>query len=158
MKMIRRSLAIALVFYLPGCAISTVEPGVTTTPSEFTVTGSSPSTESVIQIQQNNPIALCCLLYNTGLINFQSRGDNHKKVNHFDQPLFQILKAPETHIISLFFAFSVLKSTLKILRRFISVNPARKRQIPTGICRFQLSPPLRVGEILLCNVKYACGV
>jgi len=23
---------------------------------------------------------------------------------------------------------------------------------------FQLNPPLRVGEILLCNVKYACGV
>ena len=35
---------------------------------------------------------------------------------------------------------------------------ARKRQIPTGICRFQRNPPLRVGEILLCNVKYACGV
>ena len=34
----------------------------------------------------------------------------------------------------------------------------RKRQIPTGICRFQLNPPLRVGEILLCNMKYACGV
>ena len=25
-------------------------------------------------------------------------------------------------------------------------------------CFFQLNPPLRVGEILLCNVKYACGV
>lgn len=47
MKMIRRFLAIALVFCLSGCAMYTVEPGVTTTPAESTVTGSSPSTESV---------------------------------------------------------------------------------------------------------------
>ncbi|MBQ4101447.1 MAG: hypothetical protein IJC85_01020, partial [Oscillospiraceae bacterium] len=37
-------------------------------------------------------------------------------------------------------------------------SPTRKRQIPIGICLFQLNPPLRVGEILLRNVKYACGV
>ena len=33
----------------------------------------------------------------------------------------------------------------------VGSNPtvsARKRQIPTGICRFQLNPPLRVGEIV----------
>ena len=47
MKLIHGLLAIALVFCLPGCAISTVEPGVTTTPAESTVTGSSPPTESV---------------------------------------------------------------------------------------------------------------
>ena len=35
------------------------------------------------------------------------------------------------------------------------VTPTRKRQIPTGICRFQLNPPLRVGEILLRNVKFS---
>ena len=28
-------------------------------------------------------------------------------------------------------------------------TPPEKRQIPIGICRFQLNPPLRVGEILL---------
>ena len=43
----------------------------------------------------------------------------------------------------------------------VGSNPthsARKRQVSTETCRFQLNPPLRVGEILLCNVKYACGV
>jgi len=43
-------------------------------------------------------------------------------------------------------------------REFDSPRVHRKRQIPTGICLFQLNPPLRVGEILLCNVKYAYGV
>ena len=37
-------------------------------------------------------------------------------------------------------------------------SSSRKWQIPTGICHFQLNPPLRVDEILLCNMKYACGV
>ena len=35
----------------------------------------------------------------------------------------------------------------------IPVGRTRKRQILIGICRFQLNPPLRVGEILLRNVK-----
>ncbi len=36
-----------------------------------------------------------------------------------------------------------------------SYTLSRKRQIPVGICRFQLNPPLRVGEILLRNVKFS---
>jgi len=43
------------------------------------------------------------------------------------------------------------------LREDLSFS-ARKRQVSTETCRFQLNPPLRVGEILLRNVKYACGV
>ena len=35
---------------------------------------------------------------------------------------------------------------------------ARKGQISLEICPFQLNPPLRVGEILLRNMKYAFSV
>ena len=33
------------------------------------------------------------------------------------------------------------------LPKIFFVAHRQKRQIPTGICRFQLNPPLRVGEI-----------
>ena len=35
---------------------------------------------------------------------------------------------------------------------------ARKGQISNEICPFQLNPPLRVGETLLRNMKYAFSV
>ena len=35
---------------------------------------------------------------------------------------------------------------------------ARKGQISLEICPFQLNPPLRVGETLLRNMKYAFSV
>ena len=38
------------------------------------------------------------------------------------------------------------------------VRRARKGQISLEICPFQLNPPLRVGEILLRNMKYAFSV
>jgi len=36
--------------------------------------------------------------------------------------------------------------------------PAPEKDLVERQGLFQRNPPLRVGEILLCNVKYACGV
>ncbi len=47
MKWIRGFLAIALIFCLTGCAIGTAEPGVTTSPTESTVTTIAPPTEPI---------------------------------------------------------------------------------------------------------------
>ena len=42
--------------------------------------------------------------------------------------------------------------------RIITALFHRKGQISLEICPFQLNPPLRVGEILLRNMKYAFSV
>ena len=45
-----------------------------------------------------------------------------------------------------------------VIRRFESCHPCQEKDLVERQGLFQLNPPLRVGEILLPNMKYAYGV
>ena len=60
------------------------------------------------------------------------------KPNHFDQPLFSVSKVLGTYKYGVFFELLLRIFLSKILRRFISVNPATKQLTPYGVGCFVL--------------------
>ena len=58
------------------------------------------------------------------------------KPNHFDQPLFSVSNVLGSYKYGVFFELLLRIFLSKILRRFISVNPARKSPTPFGVGLF----------------------